>query len=82
MLGASKLGVNPAECLVFEDAPAGIEAGKAAGMKVIGVPTTYTWDRLTAADAVAKGLEHVTVRVIVRPDNAIPTLEVTVSEEA
>ncbi len=81
LLGASKLGVNPAECLVFEDAPAGIEAGKAAGMKVIGVPTTYTADRLTAADAVAKSLEFVTVRLIAGRDHASPALEVTVSEE-
>ncbi|MFF4451441.1 HAD-IA family hydrolase [Streptomyces goshikiensis] len=35
--GAAELGVDPAECLVFEDSGAGIAAGKAAGMRVIGV---------------------------------------------
>ena len=35
--GADKLGVNPENCVVFEDAQSGIEAGKAAGMYVVGV---------------------------------------------
>jgi HAD superfamily hydrolase (TIGR01509 family) len=40
LLGARKLEVKPEECLVFEDSFAGIEAGKRAGMRVIGVATT------------------------------------------
>jgi sugar-phosphatase len=82
LLGASKLGVDPGECLVFEDAPAGIEAGKAAGMKVIGVPSTYGPERLTQADAICKGLEYVSVRVSPRLDGAGSLMEVTVNEEA
>jgi len=39
--GASLLGRAPGECVVFEDAPAGIAAGIAAGMRVVGVATTY-----------------------------------------
>jgi beta-phosphoglucomutase len=35
--GASLAGINPNECIVFEDAQAGIDAAKAAGMKVAGV---------------------------------------------
>lgn len=35
--GASGLGLDPAECLVFEDAEAGVEAAKRGGMKVIGI---------------------------------------------
>ncbi|GAB4123276.1 MAG: beta-phosphoglucomutase [Roseiflexaceae bacterium] len=34
---AEKLGVPPQQCIVVEDAPAGVEAGKRAGMRVIGV---------------------------------------------
>lgn len=40
--GAQLLGRRADECVVFEDAPAGIAAGIAAGMRVVGVATTYT----------------------------------------
>ncbi|WP_320781983.1 HAD family hydrolase [Streptomyces sp. CRN 30] len=35
--GAAELGVDPADCLVFEDSGAGITAGRSAGMRVVGV---------------------------------------------
>lgn len=41
---AEVLGVSPARCLVFEDIPAGIQAGKAAGMTVIAVHDTFSED--------------------------------------
>ena len=37
LAAAALLGVDPSECVVFEDSPAGIAAGRAAGMRVIGV---------------------------------------------
>lgn len=40
LLAAEDLGVDPKDCIVFEDSFAGIEAGIAAGMKVIGLATT------------------------------------------
>jgi len=47
---ARRLGADPARCLVIDDSPAGIAAGKAAGCAVYAVSTTHPPDRLAAAD--------------------------------
>jgi mannitol-1-/sugar-/sorbitol-6-phosphatase len=59
--GAELLKVNPAECVVVEDAPAGIRAGHAAGMKVISLPSTYPEQELHEADAIVSGLSKIRV---------------------
>jgi sugar-phosphatase len=41
LLAARELGFDPADCIVFEDAPAGADAGRAAGMHVVGITTTH-----------------------------------------
>ncbi|MVM37646.1 beta-phosphoglucomutase family hydrolase [Spirosoma sp. HMF3257] len=46
LTAAERVGIEPARCVVFEDAFAGIEAGIRAGMKVIAVATTHTRDEL------------------------------------
>jgi sugar-phosphatase len=61
--GAELLKVNPAECVVVEDAPAGIRAARAAGMKVISLPTTYPERDLHEADVVVSGLAKIVVSV-------------------
>jgi HAD superfamily hydrolase (TIGR01509 family) len=48
---ATGLGVEPAACVVFEDAIVGVQAARAAGMRVIGVTTAHTADELCAAGA-------------------------------
>jgi sugar-phosphatase len=52
LAAAAALGAGPADCLVIEDAPAGVEAGRAAGMTVWAVTTTHSADELAAADRV------------------------------
>jgi HAD superfamily hydrolase (TIGR01509 family) len=41
LVGAETMGARPEECVVFEDSLFGIEAGLSAGMKVVGVSTTF-----------------------------------------
>jgi mannitol-1-/sugar-/sorbitol-6-phosphatase len=41
LLAARELGADPADCIVLEDAPAGVQAGRAAGMQVVGITTTH-----------------------------------------
>jgi sugar-phosphatase len=48
--GARLLGLAPEDCLVIEDAPAGVAAGKAAGCHVVAVLTTHAPETLQAAD--------------------------------
>ena len=59
LLAARQLGVDPAECVVIEDAPAGVRAGRAAGARVIAVTTSHGADELGAADAIVPDLTAV-----------------------
>ncbi|MEA5256926.1 beta-phosphoglucomutase [Arcicella aquatica] len=58
LMGAEATGSLPSECVVFEDAVAGIQAAKAGGMKAIGVGAA---DILTEADFVIAGFEEMTL---------------------
>jgi len=59
--GAELLGFSAAECIVIEDALAGVRAAHAGKMDVIAMATTYTVDELKEADAVVKGLQQIRV---------------------
>lgn len=55
---ATLLGLTPQDCLVIEDAPAGVQAAHAAGSRVIGVTTTFSVADLGEADFVVPNLSH------------------------
>ena len=59
--GAELLGFRPEECVVVEDAPSGVGAGKAAGCRVLGVLGTHAVDELEEADWIVDSLEGLAV---------------------
>jgi len=59
--GAERLGFDPADCLVVEDAPAGIQSARAGGMKVVGITSTYGAEALEQANAVIRKLGQIQV---------------------
>jgi sugar-phosphatase len=59
--GAAGLGFSPADCLVIEDAPAGIQSARAGRMKVVGITSTYAAEVLAQADVVIGKLAQVRV---------------------
>ncbi len=63
VLGARDLGVDPAECVVFEDAQAGLEAARAGGMKAVAVGKP---EDLSGYDAIVAGLFEVDPAALMR----------------
>lgn len=64
LYAAKQLGSEPATCVVIEDAPHGIEAARRAGMRSIGISTTYEPDKLLAADVVVHGFGEIDLQVV------------------
>lgn len=60
--GAARLGVDPRQCVVIEDAPAGLAAARAAGCATVGVAGTHAADELVA-DLVVPSLDRLRVAV-------------------
>ncbi len=58
LLAAEGLGLPAARCVVIEDAPAGIEAARAAGMPCIALSSTHDRAGLSAADRVVDALDE------------------------
>lgn len=59
--GAELLGVSPSDCLVIEDAPAGIKSAHSGRMKVIALTSTYPASALSEADAVVSKLDQIQI---------------------
>ena len=62
LTAAARLGVAPERCVVIEDAPAGLEAARAAGMRSIGVCGTYPAEALSMADVIISSLRTLSAR--------------------
>jgi len=63
LLGAARLGVEPAELVVLEDTDVGVAAAKAAGARVVGLTRTLGAERMAAADLL---VERIDVRLMER----------------
>jgi len=74
LVGASKLGIDPKDCLVVEDAPSGLQSGRDAGAKTLAVCTTHDREDLERfnPDYIVPDLTSVTIRWVGR------RLEVTI----
>jgi beta-phosphoglucomutase family hydrolase len=66
LLAAQRLGVEPANCLVIEDAVAGVTAAKRAGMYCLAVANNHSRQKLAEADLIVDTLEAVTMEDIKR----------------
>ncbi|MEX2225471.1 MAG: HAD family phosphatase [Dehalococcoidia bacterium] len=65
LVASQRVEVAPSQCVVIEDAPAGLQAAKAAGMRAIGVTTTRPAADLGDADLVVESLAEEIVRTFV-----------------
>jgi sugar-phosphatase len=70
LTAARRLGVDPAEALVVEDAPPGLEAARAAGMASVALPSTHAREELERADIVLGSLEELPAVLAARFDAA------------
>ena len=64
LTAASRMGIVPADCIVFEDAPSGVQAAKTAGAKCIAVTNSTTAENLSAADLICDSLEQIDLESI------------------
>lgn len=66
LIGANDLNADPAQCVVFEDAVAGIQAAKAAGMFAVGIGEASV---LTEADIVVEGFKNFSLQNLLNAEN-------------
>jgi len=66
LVGSQKLGVEPKNCLVLEDAPLGIDAAHNANMRCIAVTTSYERSKLTKADLIVDSLSEIGLETLVK----------------
>ena len=64
LIAAQRIGIEPAHCVVVEDAPNGVQAAKAAGAKCIAVTNSTTAAKLLDADLVCDSLVKIDLETI------------------
>ncbi|MHC4474076.1 MAG: HAD family hydrolase [Planctomycetota bacterium] len=62
---AASIGIDPADCVIIEDTPGGVEAAKAAGAKCIAVTNTATPEILKDADLICPSLTEIDLQTII-----------------
>jgi HAD superfamily hydrolase (TIGR01509 family) len=72
LVAASRMAINPAHCVVIEDAPSGVQAAKAAGAKCIAVTNSTTAANLQQADLVCDSLEQIDIETIQKLIDKLP----------
>jgi beta-phosphoglucomutase family hydrolase len=66
LLAAARLGAEPAQCVVFEDSPHGVEAAKRGGMKCVAVTNSHPAESLQRADRVVTTMEDMDLVQLIR----------------
>ena len=64
LIAARRIGIEPANCVVIEDAPNGVQAAKAAGAKCIAVTNSTTAENLAQAEFICDSLEQIDLETI------------------
>ena len=64
LTAAKRMDIEPANCVVFEDAPSGVQAAVAAGEKCIAVTNSTTAENLTGANLICNSLEEIDLQTI------------------
>jgi HAD superfamily hydrolase (TIGR01509 family) len=64
LLASKGLGIEPRNCVVIEDTPAGVEAAKAAGSKCIAVTNSVNASALSQADMICESLEQIDIETL------------------
>lgn len=75
LAAAHALRSMPADCVIVEDAPAGIEAARRGGIRCIALLTTHRFDAVASADAIARDTSGIRVR---SGDAPVPRLTISV----
>lgn len=73
LTAASRMNIEPARCVVIEDAPNGVQAAKAAGAKSIAVTNSTSAANLAEADLICDSLEQIDLDTITRLIRSIPS---------